>query len=114
MKDTEQRLKFIRLRAQGQSLSTIASQLGVARQTLANLEDALEEEVQNMKAMELDALREAYFMTKKARIEDIATSDNGSAKSWKDATLPTCQQRSWYSSTSHTKPSLRQSSLTFA
>ncbi|MGZ4883627.1 MAG: helix-turn-helix domain-containing protein [Halobacteriota archaeon] len=72
MNDTKQKLKFITLRAQGKALTTIAALLGVSRQTLANWEEDLEEEIQNLKAIELDALRETYFMTKQARIEEIA------------------------------------------
>ncbi len=72
MKDTEQKWEFITLRAQGKALTTIALQLGVSRQTLANWEEDFEEELQNQKALELDALREAYFMTRQAKIEQIA------------------------------------------
>ncbi|MGZ4869903.1 MAG: helix-turn-helix domain-containing protein [Halobacteriota archaeon] len=71
MNDVEQKLKFIALRAQGKALTTIAPMLGVSRQTLANWEDELMEEIQNRKAMELDALREAYFMTTQAKIEEL-------------------------------------------
>jgi lambda repressor-like predicted transcriptional regulator len=68
-KDTETKLTCFKLRAQGKSLATIADTVGVRRQTVANWLKEHQEEVENLKAMELDALREACWMTTQARIE---------------------------------------------
>jgi len=46
--------------------------VGVRRQTVANWLGEHEEEVENLKAMELDALREACWMTTQARIERLS------------------------------------------
>ena len=73
MKDTETKLMCFKLRAQGKSLATIADTVGVRRQTVANWLREHEEEVENLKAMELDALREACWMTTQARIERLST-----------------------------------------
>jgi transcriptional regulator with XRE-family HTH domain len=72
MKDTETKLTCFKLRAQGKSLATIADTVGVRRQTVANWLSEHVEEVENMKAMELDALREACWMTTQARIERLS------------------------------------------
>ena len=72
MKDTETRLTCFKLRAQGKSLATIADTVGVRRQTVANWLKEHEEEVENLKARELDALREACWMTTQARIERLS------------------------------------------
>jgi transposase-like protein len=69
MKDAETKLRCLELRAQGKSLSTIADTVGVRRQTVANWLRQHEEEVENLKAMELNALREACWMSKQQRIE---------------------------------------------
>ena len=69
MKDAETKLRCLELRAQGKSLSTIADTVGVRRQTVANWLTQYAEEVQNLKAIELDALRETFWMSKQTRIE---------------------------------------------
>ncbi len=74
MKDTETKLTCFKLRAQGKSLATIADTVGVRRQTVANWLKEHEEEVENLKAMELDALREACWMTTQARIERLSAT----------------------------------------
>jgi lambda repressor-like predicted transcriptional regulator len=73
MKDTETKLTCFKLRAQGKSLAAIADTVGVRRQTVANWLSEHVEEVENLKAMELDALREACWMTTQARIERLST-----------------------------------------
>jgi len=73
MKDTETKLTCFRLRAQGKSLATIADTVGVRRQTVANWLKEHEEEVENLKAIELDALHEACGMTAQARIEHLSS-----------------------------------------
>jgi transposase len=72
VKDTETKLRCFKLRAQGKSLATIADTVGVRRQTVANWLKEHEEEVENLKAIELDALREACWMTTQARVERLS------------------------------------------
>jgi orotate phosphoribosyltransferase-like protein len=72
MKDTETKLTCFKLRAEGKSLATIADTVGVRRQTVANWLKEHEEEVENLKAIEIDALREACWMTAQARIERLS------------------------------------------
>jgi DNA-binding XRE family transcriptional regulator len=62
MKDLETKLKVIELRAQGKSQNAIAELVGVRRQTIANWLIDCEEEVANLKAMEVDALLIGFFV----------------------------------------------------
>lgn len=61
--------QFIELRAKGWSYAKIARRLKVAKGTLANWSQELEEEIASLKAMELEALYERYFLLKEARIK---------------------------------------------
>jgi transposase len=72
MKDTETKLRCFKLRAEGNSLATIADTVGVRRQTVANWLNQYAEEVENLRQIELDALREACWMTTQARIERVS------------------------------------------
>jgi len=65
----EIKLQFVALRAKGWSYVRIARKLKVARATLANWSQEFEEEIASLKAMELEALHESYFMSKEARIK---------------------------------------------
>jgi transposase len=69
VKDTETKQKFLERRAQGKSLRTIADELGVGRQTLVNWARECKEEIENLKAIELDALHEQYRLTTHAKVE---------------------------------------------
>lgn len=69
MKDNETKDRFIELRAQGWSFDQIAKELRVSKQTLINWSREFENEIGNLRAIELESLREKYFLTKQARIE---------------------------------------------
>jgi transposase-like protein len=72
MNDIETKLACFKLRAQGKSLATIADTVGVRRQTVANWLKQYQEEVENLRQIELDALREACWMTTQSRIERLS------------------------------------------
>ena len=76
MKDNETKEKFIELRAKGYSFDKISSELKVCKQTLIYWSRDFEEEIGNLKAIELEALQEQYFMTKKQRIEKLGETLN--------------------------------------
>ena len=69
MEAIEQKEKFIELRAQGYSFDKIAKELGRAKQTLIDWSKELEEEIANLKALELDALYEKYYLHKETRLQ---------------------------------------------
>jgi len=69
MKDQETKGRFIELRARGLSFDKISKELKVSKQTLIDWSRGLQEEIRNLKAIELEALQEKYFLTKEKRIE---------------------------------------------
>ena len=69
MKDVETRQRFVELRAQGKSLRAAADELGVGKQTLVRWEREHREQIENLKAIELEALTERYRLTVRAQVE---------------------------------------------
>lgn len=65
--DTKQR--FIELRAKGWSFDKIAKELGKAKQTLIDWSKDLQDEIANLRAMELEAIYESYYLLKENRLE---------------------------------------------
>jgi transcriptional regulator with XRE-family HTH domain len=76
MNDIKTKRRFIDLRSDGMSLKKIADELGVCRQTLANWENELQEEIWRMESMKLDALEEEYRMKRQGRIKVLGTMYN--------------------------------------
>ncbi len=70
----ELRLEFVELRAKGWSYRKIASRLKVSKSTLANWSQELEEEISSLKAMELEALYETYYLLKEGRIRLLGSN----------------------------------------
>jgi transcriptional regulator len=69
METLETKERFIELRAKGWSFDKIAQELGKAKQTLIDWSKELEEEIANLKALELEALYERYYLLKEAKIK---------------------------------------------
>ena len=63
--------EFIELRAKGYSYRKIAKKLDVSIATLSNWRQELEGEIATLKAEELDALYERYYMTKQQKITQL-------------------------------------------
>ena len=61
--------KFIELRAKGYSFDKIAQELGKAKQTLIDWSKELQDEIANVKALELEALYERYYLLKESRLQ---------------------------------------------
>lgn len=64
--------KFIELRAKGWSFDKIAKELGKAKQTLIDWSKELKEEIANIKALELEALYESYYIQKETRLKNLS------------------------------------------
>lgn len=64
----ELKTRFIELRAKGLSYQKISKRLKVSKSTLANWSAELEGEIASLRAMELEALYETYFLAKEGRI----------------------------------------------
>ena len=69
METTKNKERFIELRAKGWSYDKIAKELSRAKQTLINWSKELEDEIANLKALELEALYEKHYLLKENRIE---------------------------------------------
>jgi len=66
IQDKEQ---FIELRAKGYSFDRIAKELGKAKQTLIDWSKDLQDEIANLKGLELEALYERYYLLKESRLQ---------------------------------------------
>ena len=64
----EQKHRFVVMRAKGYSYARIARELGVSKGTLTSWNAELEGEVARVRAMELEALQEEFFLLKEGRI----------------------------------------------
>jgi len=73
MKSAQTKQKFLELRAQGKSLRAIEMEIGTSRGTLAKWEQDYREELTNLKAIELDAMREKYLLTNQAQLDLLGT-----------------------------------------
>ena len=61
--------QFVELRAKGWSYLKIARKLKVSKNTLASWGAELDGDIASLRAVEMEALHEKYFMTKEARIQ---------------------------------------------
>jgi transposase len=69
MVDTKTKARFIELRAQGWSYQRIAKDLKVAKQTVIDWGRELQGEVNSLRAVELEALRERYGLLQEHRVK---------------------------------------------
>lgn len=69
MVDTKTKARFIELRAQGWSYQRIAKDLKVAKQTVIDWGHELRGEVNSLRAVELEALRERYGLLQEHRVK---------------------------------------------
>jgi len=72
MKDMETKNRFIEGRGQGKSMRAVAEELGIGLQTVVRWERELKEQIENQKAVELEALLERHHLTLQAQIERYA------------------------------------------
>ncbi len=68
METVKAKEKFIELRAQGYSFDKIARKIGKAKQTLIDWSKELEEEIANLKAIELETIYEKHYLSKETRL----------------------------------------------
>jgi hypothetical protein len=67
----EQKHRFVVMRAKGYSYARIGRELGVSKGTLTAWNAELQEEITRVRAMELEALQEEFFLLKEGRIRLI-------------------------------------------
>ena len=67
MHDGQVQQRFVHLRSQGCSFARIASKLNVSKPTLINFSRKFQFEIQNLRAIELEALQEQPVATREVR-----------------------------------------------
>ena len=71
MKDQETQQKFVDLRARGRSFARIAEELQVSKRTLIEWSRKFQFEIQNQRAIEMEALRERYLATREEQVRHL-------------------------------------------
>ncbi len=71
MRPTEDKVKYIQLRAEGRSYRAISKEIGVCKDTCQRWEAELKTEIAERKAEQLEELYESYHMTRQARITQL-------------------------------------------
>jgi orotate phosphoribosyltransferase-like protein len=71
MKDQETIARFIALRAQGRTLSAIATELNVSKPTLVDWGRKFQFDIQNLRVVELEALAEKHLASRAQRWEQL-------------------------------------------
>ena len=92
MKDNETKARFVELRGQGLPLKRIADEIGVSKTTLVNWEQDFKEQIDNLRAMELEALYDKYFLSVRKKVEffgDVLSRIQGELETRDLSTIPT-------------------------
>lgn len=71
MKAQAKKMEFIRLRAEGKSYRQIEAEAGISKSTCSEWEQELRADIARLRHENLEALYEAYGMTREARIRRI-------------------------------------------
>lgn len=74
MTNINEQEQFIELRAKGLSFAKISEELGVSKPTLIKWSNEFEVDIQNMRAIEQEALREKYLITREKRLAHLSNS----------------------------------------
>ena len=72
MKDEQTQLQFIQLRATGRSFAAIARELNVSKPTLINWSRKFRFDIQNLRAIETEALAERFIADRMVRARHLA------------------------------------------
>src|SRR5215210_810929 len=72
MQEIEVQQRFVQLRAEGRSYQQIAQELGVCKRTVVNWSHKFQYEINNQRAIEMEALQEALLSTREARARALA------------------------------------------
>ena len=72
MKDQQTQQQFVQLRATGRSFAAIASELSVSKPTLVAWSRKFRFEIQNLRAIESEALAERFLASREAQAQHLA------------------------------------------
>ena len=73
MEKFEKQRRFVEMRARGISYSKIAGKIGISKSTLIGWSKQLATEINNLRAVELEGLREEFLICKEHRIKVLGT-----------------------------------------
>jgi hypothetical protein len=73
LKDQETKYRFIELRAAGLSFARIAEELHVSKPTLIDWSRTYQFQIQNLRAVQLEALQEKYLKSHEQRLQSLGT-----------------------------------------
>jgi len=92
MKDVKTKERFIELRGQGLPLAKIAAEINVSKTTLINWERDFREEIDNLQAVELEAMYDKYYLSVRKKVEffgDVLNRIQGELETRDLSTIPT-------------------------
>lgn len=92
MKDIKTKERFIELRGQGLPLARIAVEINVSKPTLINWEHDFKEEIDNLQAVELEAMYDKYYLSVRKKVEffgDVLNRIQGELETRDLSTIPT-------------------------
>jgi len=88
----ETKARFVELRGQGLPLKRIADEIGVSKTTLVNWEQDFKEQIDNLRAMELEALYDKYLLSVRKKVEffgDVLSRIQGELETRDMSAIPT-------------------------
>jgi transcriptional regulator with XRE-family HTH domain len=92
MKDIETKERFIELRGKGLPLAKIAAEINVSKTTLISWERDFREEIDNLRALELEATYDKYYLSVRKKVEffgDVLSRIQGELETRDLSTIPT-------------------------
>ena len=90
LRPQEDKVAFIRMRAEGKSYSTISRELHISKSTCSEWEQELKGKIEELKQEQLKELYDAYHMTKEARIRKLGETLESINTALQAADLSTC------------------------
>lgn len=91
MKDNETKARFIEMRGQGLPLAMISAEINVSKPTLISWERDFKEEIENVRAIELEAMYDKYYLSTRKKVEffgDVLNRIQGELETRDLSTIP--------------------------
>ena len=114
MKNNETKTRFIELRAQGLPLREIAAKIKVSKTTLINWERDFREEVDNFRAIELEAMYDKFDLSTRKKVEffgDVLSKIQRELETRDLSSIPTeklfAMYAHFYKEAQHTLPEIK-------
>ena len=94
MKDNDTKARFIELRGRRPPLKSIAYEIGVSKTTLVNWEQDLKKQVDNLRAIALEAMYDKYYRSIRKKVEFFGDELSRSRANLKHGTCQLFRRRS--------------------